>query len=258
MFLIDFLATVSWVVVLVAVVTVFLVGLLLEEEQPVAATGAVIAAVAVLGATVYSADQMFEFVKAIPQHIGWVVIYLTVGLFWSLAKWGFYVRRMAIDLAKRLESVKNLWCSPKHREEFISNRRQRNWGTDEAIANEYANRHREDLVSAINRALFKAIGRSVTESDISSTDVTVESIFKSLKVTPSNSKALISAWIAYWPMSMAITGCKELLINLIENIIQSCQGVYNMITKAMIGNALNDAFAQAEEINKRAAVAKAE
>lgn len=256
MFLLDLFAVVSWSLVALVVIAVLVIGNCLESDQPEVATVAFIAALAVGGTVVYDWQTTLDFALQLPQNIGWIAIYLVIGAVWSVFKWGFYVRRLAKQLAINLAEVRQDWGTEAAKAEFIARKLEqydyRYNGVDKQkdAEDEYANKYRNALGEAINAALGQILGRRFIADDLMKEEITVAKIFAKVQLTAGNRKALIWSWIAYWPVSILATFIREFIINLVSNIVDALKGVYNKISEVVIGKALADAIDQASQIKK--------
>lgn len=255
MFLFELFAAVSWGLVAVVLIGIIAIGSCLENDEPLGATAAFIVAAAIIGTVVYDWQTSLNFLLTIPQNVGWIAIYLVVGVVWSIFKWGFFVRDLASQLAENLADTQKTWGGSS-RETFVAERlaNYRNSGSREEIEAEYSKRYRDSIASSINAALSAVISNRFDGSQFERDDITIEEIFKKIDLTAGNRKALISSWVAFWPVSMTTTAIREFVINLISNIVEAFQGVYNRISKMIIGNALKAAVEQAAEIKKVEAV----
>lgn len=256
MFLLELFAAVSWSLVALVVIAVLVIGNCLESDQPEVATVAFIAALAVGGTVIYDWQTTLNFALQLPQNIGWIAIYLVIGAVWSVFKWGFYVRRLAKQLAKNLADVREDWGTEAAKATFIARKLEqydyRYTGSDKQkdAEAEYVNKYCDALSSAINSALGPIADRRFVADDLMKEEITVAKIFAKVKLTAGNRKALIWSWIAYWPVSILSTVIREFIINLISNIVDALKGVYNKISEVVIGKALADAIDQATQIKK--------
>lgn len=253
MILFELFAYISWGLALTLIGGVIAIGAFIENDEPFGATLAFFIACAVVGTVVYDWQESLAFVQTLPQYIGWVALWLVIGAIFSVFKWGFYVKRLAKQLVKNLASAEKSWSS-KAREEWAANRRANGRMQDatyaEELEHEMSRRHREDLAQAINHALGSVCDYRFGVQDFENGEISIDEIFKKAKLTAGNRKALIYTWIVYWPIAMVTTAIREFILNLLSNLFDALQGVYNYVTRMIVGDALQLAVVQANSIKQ--------
>jgi hypothetical protein len=138
--------------------------------------------------------------------IGFAVSYVLIGIVWSFLKWRSYVKGI-------FEKFKDI------RIEFTA--------TNGKIDDD----NRKHFNQAIVDAGFKGVdGRKLYSMDIKS-DTTLEKL--AVKITPlaSKKKAVITAWISYWPVSLGGTILNNPFRQFFEWIYSNLSGYYDKITK---------------------------
>jgi hypothetical protein len=251
MILFELFAFVTWQLLGAVIIAAFLIGGFLEDESPTAASVSFVIAAVIIGTVIFDWRSSLEVIAAIPQNIGLIACYLVAGLFWSIFKWGCFVRGLAKQLALNLAGVEKNF-SAENLKKYIEDglRDDKPFYTNataESLEIDFKNNRMKQLAEAINCALHEVRINRISASQLENRDLTVGGIFDMLGLTAGGRKALITAWIVYWPISMLTTVIREFVINLISNIVDACQGIYNQIAKMVIGNALKGAVIQANE-----------
>lgn len=253
MILFELFAYISWALALTVIGGVIAIGVFIENDEPFGATLAFFIACAIVGTAVYDWQASLAFVQTLPQYIGWAALWLVIGAIFSVFKWGFYIKRLAKQLVKNLAFVEKSW-SAKAREELAANRRANGRMQDaeyaEELEREMSRRHREDLANAINNALGSVCDYRFDVKDFEKGEISIDEIFKKAKLTAGNRKALIYTWIVYWPIAMVTTAIREFMLNLLSNLFDALQGVYNYVTRMIVGDALQLAVVQANGIKQ--------
>lgn len=249
MMLFELFAFVTWQLLGAVVIAAFAIGGFLEDDSPTAASVSFVIAAVIIGTVIFDWRSSLEVIAAIPQNIGLLACYLVAGVFWSIFKWGFYVRDLAKQLTRNLAEVEKTFSAAqlkKFVEDGLSGDKPfYSKHTAEALEVDFKNKRMNQLAEAINSALYEVRINRIQANQLENRDLTVEGIFDLLGLTAGGRKALITAWIVYWPISMLTTVIREFIIDLISNIVNACQGIYNQISKMVIGNALKGAVIQA-------------
>lgn len=188
-----------WAVIIVSVV---LMAILLEYEREGWATTVFSLAIALVLWN-FKAD-IWAYISAKPYSIvGFCLSYIVIGITWSFLKWRSYVKSI-FDKFKKL------------RLEYS------------ATNGNITDNNRGGFNILIEDAGFKdAYGRSITRID---QKASFEQI--ALKITPlaSLKKSVISAWIAYWPVSLAGTLLNNPFKQFFDWIYSFLSGYYDIIT----------------------------
>jgi len=150
-------------------------------------------------------SDIWNFITSSPwATISFAVTYVLVGIAWSFLKWLSYVKK----IFTKFKDIKF---------EFIE--------TNGDIKSD----NREDFNKLINKAKFK--DSDGWEVSIHS-NATLEDI--GMKITPlaSKKKSVITAWISYWPVSVAGTLLNNPFRQFFEWIYSNLSGYYDKITKS--------------------------
>jgi hypothetical protein len=155
--------------------------------------------------------QIWEMVSANPTAtIGFAVSYVLVGIVWSFVKWRTYV--MAV-----FNKFK------EYREEFV---------------------RKNGVITSENLKNFnKKIDGKFSDPDgyggtVSFYESSLEEMVKKIAPLASKKKSVITAWISYWPVSIAATLLNNPFRQFFEWIYSNLSGYYDKITNRYQKDAL--------------------
>lgn len=147
--------------------------------------------------------EIWETISANPKAtIGFAVSYVVLGIVWSFVKWLSYVK----TIFSKFKTIKL---------EFTSTN------------GEITDKNRQHFNELIQEAGFREYDGS---KYYVGSDDSIEKI--ALKITPmaSKKKAVITAWISYWPVSVAATLLNNPFRHFFEWIYNNLSGYYDKIT----------------------------
>lgn len=147
--------------------------------------------------------EIWDVISSNPTAtIGFVFTYVLIGIVWSFLKWITYVKK----IFNKFKSLKL---------DFITTN------------GEITEKNRKHFNTLIYDANFQKYDGGTYYP---STDESIEKI--ALKITPmaSKKKAVITAWISYWPVSLAATLLNNPFRQFFEMIYNNLSGYYDKIT----------------------------
>ena len=221
-FLLELVAGISWAAVGVAFIAIMFVGTFLEDENVVGAFLATVIATAVIAFGIFNWRESLLIVEQIPQYLAYLGVYIVIGIVWSVFKWIFYMRRIAISLSKDIQNAKN-----------------------DAFGDHLV--FLEKVCRSINSRLGSIAERCVYVEDFQKEEVSVQTILKKIQLSPSSKKALIIAWMGYWPISAFATIVREFAINLANHIFEAVRSIYVKVSEKAISSAINSVVTQKSE-----------
>src|SRR5574343_130016 len=209
------LAEISWLSIGIVLGGCFLIASLLNEEEPGAAT-VTLGAVAVLLSGLYiynhSLDEFIAMFSGWRDYIPYAFAYLAAGAVWSVVKWASYIRKAVVELKDSIEDVKLLWESKLD-------------GT-RTMYEKYVG----ELCSVVNKHTMNLSENNLYAIDLLNehkNQLTVPVILKKIKLSAGKKKAIITAWIAYWPISICSVFLQEFIVGIVDNVFKMMRGIYN-------------------------------
>ena len=219
-FLLELVAGISWAAVGIVFVATLVVGALLEDENVTGAFLSTVVAIAIIAFGIFNWRESLVVVEQIPQYLAYFVVYLVAGIIWSGFKWVFYMRTIATGLMKAIQNAKD---ENRNRDDFL-----------------------EKVCRAINARLSNIAEQNVYPIDFQKEEVSVQSILTKIRLSPTNKKALIVAWMVYWPISAFTTTVRELIINLVDHIFEAVRSIYVKISERAIASAINSVVTKSQ------------
>ncbi len=226
------LATISWGLTITFLIGLFVIGSFLEDENVIGAVAMFVVAALIGGLVFYGWRESWELLKSFPENIGYLAIYVFIGLSWSVYKWFRYVRKQATILQNEISLTKKRYANT-------------DWNAKDA------DKYRSAMASAINTAIGGFTVNRINEEDLKNMgEVTAQKLIEFLEFTPLRKKSVISGWIGFWPCSLAITFTRGIFVDLWDWIVDACRSVYNNISRMAVSSALADIADETTKVHK--------
>ncbi len=147
-------------------------------------------------------DQIWGFISSNPSAtIGFSVTYVLIGIAWSFIKWRSYVK----NIFDRFKEI---------RLNFIRENGELKKGSNESFNKAISNKFKDEN------------GHSIYIDSVQ----TLESIANKITPVASKKKSVITAWISYWPVSLAATILNNPFRKFFDWIYNNLSGYYDKIT----------------------------
>ena len=221
-----FLAEISWLSVVIVIGGCAGIAGLLNDEEPAAATALLACVLAGLSGVFvwnHSFAELEAMIVSWKDYLPWVGAYLAAGAAWSVIKWATYIRNAAIGLKETVAKVKSEW--------------ERKLDGTRTMYEKYVS----ELASAVNKHCMYISENNIYATDLLHEDqsqLTTAVIIRKLKFTASRKKGLITAWIAYWPISICSVFLQEFVVGIVNNIFSVMRGVYNKVSDLIFAHAI--------------------